>query len=168
MISSLFFSPRHTVFQNLTSVLRPFFGLPVVDLYRDQSVHGGYDRRYLRPRQGDLREIESATSELTVQGARYSESAQRMIKSLNYILCVRGEFFQPFPDLAFDSQRPATTTPARRATFEISVSGLASSRMTSARLPCSTVPVSDNVPKYAGTLRLPLCRTSQGVKPQPR
>ena len=29
--------------------------------------------------QGDLREIESATSEITVQGARYSEGAQRMI-----------------------------------------------------------------------------------------
>jgi len=29
--------------------------------------------------EGDLREIESATSEITVQGARYSESAQRMI-----------------------------------------------------------------------------------------
>jgi aryl-alcohol dehydrogenase-like predicted oxidoreductase len=29
--------------------------------------------------EGDLREIESATSELTVQGARYSEGAQRMI-----------------------------------------------------------------------------------------
>jgi aryl-alcohol dehydrogenase-like predicted oxidoreductase len=28
---------------------------------------------------GDLREIESATSEITVQGARYSEAAQRMI-----------------------------------------------------------------------------------------
>ena len=28
---------------------------------------------------GDLREIESATSEITVQGARYSEGAQRMI-----------------------------------------------------------------------------------------
>jgi aryl-alcohol dehydrogenase-like predicted oxidoreductase len=30
-------------------------------------------------REGDLREIESATSEITVQGARYSEGAQRMI-----------------------------------------------------------------------------------------
>jgi len=29
--------------------------------------------------EGDLREIESATSEITVQGARYSEGAQRMI-----------------------------------------------------------------------------------------
>src|SRR5580700_5582320 len=29
--------------------------------------------------QGDLREIESATSEITLQGARYSEGAQRMI-----------------------------------------------------------------------------------------
>ncbi len=29
--------------------------------------------------EGDLREIESATSEITVQGARYSEAAQRMI-----------------------------------------------------------------------------------------
>ena len=28
---------------------------------------------------GDLREIESITSEITVQGARYSEGAQRMI-----------------------------------------------------------------------------------------
>jgi len=28
---------------------------------------------------GDLREIESATSEIAVQGARYSEAAQRMI-----------------------------------------------------------------------------------------
>ena len=29
--------------------------------------------------EGDLREIESATSEIAVQGARYSEAAQRMI-----------------------------------------------------------------------------------------
>jgi aryl-alcohol dehydrogenase-like predicted oxidoreductase len=29
--------------------------------------------------EGDLREIESATSGITVQGARYSEGAQRMI-----------------------------------------------------------------------------------------
>ena len=29
--------------------------------------------------EGDLREIKSATSEITVQGARYSEGAQRMI-----------------------------------------------------------------------------------------
>jgi aryl-alcohol dehydrogenase-like predicted oxidoreductase len=29
--------------------------------------------------EGDLRGIESATSEITVQGARYSEGAQRMI-----------------------------------------------------------------------------------------
>jgi aryl-alcohol dehydrogenase-like predicted oxidoreductase len=29
--------------------------------------------------EGDLREIESSTSEITVQGARYSEAAQRMI-----------------------------------------------------------------------------------------
>jgi hypothetical protein len=28
---------------------------------------------------GDLREIESAASQITVQGARYSEAAQRMI-----------------------------------------------------------------------------------------
>jgi hypothetical protein len=28
---------------------------------------------------GDLRDIESAASRITVQGARYSESAQRMI-----------------------------------------------------------------------------------------
>jgi aryl-alcohol dehydrogenase-like predicted oxidoreductase len=29
--------------------------------------------------EGDLREIESATAQITVQGARYSEGAQRMI-----------------------------------------------------------------------------------------
>ena len=29
--------------------------------------------------EGDLRDIESATSEITVQGARYSEGAQRMV-----------------------------------------------------------------------------------------
>ena len=48
---------------------------------------------------------------------------------------------------AFDSHRPLTMTPAIRELFAMFVSGLASSRMRSARLPAATVPTVDCVPK---------------------
>jgi hypothetical protein len=48
---------------------------------------------------------------------------------------------------AFDSHRPLTMTPAIRELFAMFVSGLASSRIRSARLPAATVPTVDCVPK---------------------